>query len=209
MTATLTRSATKLDFDVKIPAQLLWAAAQCASSDQYKGALHTVQVQLDCAEHNKIKVTIRATNGHIAYRVVSYCEGEADNLPESFCVDAKTLAKILKTENHITLTRIAGELRVQGFKMGIRIDAEYLGGHTYPNVDAIWPDIKEYGNIPGAPIGIAGTYLELVGKIANRVTEKGNLRMHSAALPTTPVIFTTGTDADCPEMLVMPVQFRA
>lgn len=196
-----------MDLDVKIPAQLLWGAAQFCHKEAYKGALVAVQIQLDCTEHrNRVAVTIRACDGSIAYRVRLECEGTADSLPSTFMIKGETLQKILKTENYVTITRTAGELRVQGFKMGIRPDAEFNSA-AFPNLDAVWPDHSGYSHNPGALVAVSGKYLATIGNVATRTTEKGVLRMH-VEHPDRPIVLTTGEEEGCPEFLLMPVSVR-
>jgi hypothetical protein len=211
MTSTITRPATgalaALDFDVKIPAQLLWGAAQFAHKLDYRGALVAVQVEFNSTEKkDRVAVIIRSCDGSVAYRVRIECDGYLAGPSEKVMIRAEHLRKVLRLENFITVTRIAGELRIQGFKMGIRTDAGFNSAE-FPNLDAVWPDHATFSHNPGKLVAMRGNYLATIGSVAARVTDKGILRMH-VDKPTVPLVFTTGEEEGSPEFLLMPVQLR-
>jgi len=211
MTSTIARPTTSalalLDFDVKIPAQLLWGAAQFAHKLDYKGALVAVQIEFNSTEKkDKVAVIIRSCDGSVAYRVRIECDGYLSGPSCKVMIRAEHLKKVLKSENFITVTRIAGELRIEGFKMGIRTDAEFNSA-DFPNLDAVWPDHATFSHNPAALVALSGNYLATIGSVAARVTDKGILRMH-VEKPTAPLVFTTGEEEGSPEFLLMPVQLR-
>ena len=111
MTATMTRSATPAhltDLDVTLPAQLLWGAAQCAHTDDWKGALVAVQIELRWNDADSVHATIRSCDGCLAYRVATIAKGSCDALtssqsePVQVLILAAPLRKILKTEKSVT-----------------------------------------------------------------------------------------------------------
>lgn len=214
----MTRPATPAsatDIDVTLPAQLLWGAAQCAHSDDWKGALVAVQVVFRWNDAESVHATIRSCDGSLAYRAATIAKGSCDALtssesePVQVLILAAQLRKILKTESTITVARIAGQLRVQGFKMGIRPDAEYLDGCEYPDLDKVWPGAADLQCKPGGFIAFSGKYLETIGKVAQRTTDKGILRLFTGS-PAQPAVLQTDRHQglDHPAFLLMPVVCR-
>jgi hypothetical protein len=80
--------------------------------------------------------------------------------------------------------------------------------YPFPQIDHIFPDANQMGNAPGKPVAFNADYMKVIAETAAKFSETGVCKMHLAALPTSPLLFTASAENAMIEMVLMPVQVR-
>lgn len=183
-------------------AQLLLAAARIASSDEGKGAITAVQLRKQ--EH---WLELRATNGHIAMRCNLPLGGPVQwsMSTDELRLEAKTLKKVCAKARHAIVKGDRLELLDDKAKP-CDLRAISYSSHTYPGIDAIWPNSFSY--MPKRSIALAANYMELLSKLSSQLSAKGNLKLRFST-PEQPCELAIETDDGLQiEFLIMPVIIR-
>jgi len=194
---------------IELPAQLLLAAAQFASTDAAKPNICVVSIT-----NNGEGVTLRSTDGHRAFRChipASLCEIDGDLT--TLEISAAQLRKSAARASVAIIAEAATTL-LSHKRETLEIRPTNIETVTFPNLDQVWPDSFSYDS--GRPIGFNSGYLKSVCSICEKLATNGNLALSfNAATCATQI--TAEADIyrsqDCGkvtlEFLVMPVQMRA
>lgn len=206
-----------------LPYWPVWAAAQFASTEEYKGMLNFVHIWCDGDAYQ-----IESSDGHRAFRyrfpaAESYWRVPDDGL----LLYAKPLKKSVSYAKFMTVT---ADLRAifHGGKTGNLAElssintAGFYSVHTvddyakvgrYPEINKLWP--SSFTNEPGRPFAFNCRYLKEWCAIVDRLSPNGVTRCTGNS-PTTPFVWSAdyepciGQHFDDPklEYLLMPVLIR-
>ena len=212
-----------------LPYWPIWAAAQFACEDGYKGLLKFVHVYQDGET-----LQIESTDGHRAFR---YRFPAANwRLPEQgLLLHAKALKKAVSQGKALSVSTSMRVTFYGGAKSAVtELSSLNLAGHcvslsnnsqpintvedcgtvgTYPRINQLWPDT--FTNEPGAPYGFNAAYLKQWGAVVEKLSTNAVTRVQGNA-PTKPFVFSC-TFAECfgehyadpkLELLLMPVTLK-
>lgn len=194
---------------IELPAQLLLAAAQFASTDAGKPTICVVSIT-----NNGEGVTLRSTDGHRAFRChipASLCEIDGDLT--TLEISAAQLRKSAARASVAIITEAATTL-LSHKRETLEIRPTNIETVTFPNLDQVWPDDFTFDS--GAPIGFNAGYLKSVCGVCEKLAMNGNLAL-SFSYATTATQLTAQADichsgktyvVDL-EFLIMPVQMRS
>ena len=214
-----------------VPAQILWAAAQFASTDPCKELLNTVCIRhtiIREGEHEGPAVTISATDGHRLFRAVVPCNdwftvnSDTFDNEEGFKLAAKPLRKAI---SHATYARLrkSGDVTFVGgktAKQASTVPTEFIStvnatshpwdSATFPNTDQLFP--QGFGQGTERDICFNARYLSEFCKVVTKLSTSGVVRMKRNH-PTTPAVFECDYDLFKVgiiklECLIMPIQVR-
>lgn len=151
-----------------LPAKLLWAAAQFASTDDAKGVITTIRVRpIDGGG-----IIIDSTDGNRAFRVA--CRHEQWHCSETLLLDPKKfkkwIAAAFAAQSETGMDGIAKITDINGIPCaGIPYSTPWEAD-GWPNLDQLWP--FECGNNPKKPIhfnaNLLADYLKVVGKLSGK-----------------------------------------
>ncbi len=122
--------------EVRIEANKLLALQEFASTDHTRFAMNGINVAITD------KVTLRATDGHVAGRMVTDAEihGKEGNFTVHFSRDHLKLLKAAKRD-YVTLT-VEGDMISVAFDNGNVLKAQAVD-LPFPNMDRVYPDTVE------------------------------------------------------------------
>lgn len=187
-----------------LPAQLLYIAAQFATTDDCKQILTAINVK-----RSEDTITIVSTDGHRAFRV-SFDVNEHYHMDEEeITIHASTFKKRIAKARYVRIGDNTAEFKdVNGMMLNINPIVNVAG--NYPNMNgSIWLDT--YKNTPESPIAFNAKYLAGFLNEVARFSYNGNVKMQTN-LPTQPMQFGATVEAfgDSFEAyyLLMPVQIR-
>jgi hypothetical protein len=205
-----------------LPAQLLYVAAQFASTDPVKQALTAIRVR----PAKETGIIIDSCDGHRAFRVV--CPDPTWECSEPILIAAKPLKKRLPTARiaAIDSDTVPGAVRLTGGRGAIAEHLcdipcqakhyetnDLLPPRSFPHLDQLWPE--SFTNAPSNPIGFnAALLLDFLAEV-KRYTYNSVVTMRCNT-PTNPMVFNAIIDDKAQklddvtmEFLLMPVQIRA
>ena len=214
-----------------VPAQLLWAAAQFASTDSCKELLTNVCIRHSIireGEHQGPAITIASTDGHRLFRAIVPCSewftinSETFDNELGFKVAAKPLKKAVAYAQYARLRKSGSVTFVGGKKRkgSEAVPSEFLSSLNasvhpwdsarYPNVDQLFPDHFGQGTEPD--IAFNARYLAEWCKVVEKLSTSGVVRMKRNH-PITPAVFECDFELFSVgviklECLIMPVQLR-
>jgi DNA polymerase III sliding clamp (beta) subunit (PCNA family) len=186
-----------------LPAQLLYIAAQFATTDDCKQVLTAINVK-----RSEDAITIVSTDGHRAFRV-SFDVNEHYHMDEEeITIHAAAFKKRIAKARYVRISDNTAEFKdVNGMMLSINPVVNVAG--NYPSFNQIWPDT--YVNNPGGPIAFNVTYLSTFLNEVARFGVNGTAKMELNT-PTTPMQYSASIEAfsDAFEVyyLLMPVQIR-
>lgn len=190
-----------------LPAPILWAAAQFASKDQVKPALHNIQVQLN----ETGTVTVRSTNGHQALRIAlpaEYAHSTATEIKVP-AADWVKPGKLLTSAEwcHLKTDGTAAAVTFAGQVAELRSFTPDPYAAEFPPLDNCWP--TEYPCEPGQIMAFNGAYLATFATVAAKLSPAGLISLETneanTAAQLTAQFRETGATL---EFLLMPVQIR-
>jgi hypothetical protein len=180
-----------------LPAQLLYVAAQFASTDRVKELLTAIRVRPAGGNGG---VIIDSVNGHSGFRVV--CPDPTWCCDQPLLLSAKALKKRIpharracinaSNDNQEIEARIMGGAGMAEFMQSIPCTARGSTGSTlvvdsWPNYDRLRP--TEFSNAANAPIRFNAQLLSDFLAQVSRYTDNGVVTMQHNT-PTTPLVFT-------------------
>lgn len=214
-----------------VPAQILWAAAQFASTDDCKGlltnvCLRTVVVRGD-SEGPAVEIT--STDGHRLFRAIipstEHFFGYSDTIDneKGFKLKAKPLKKKVAYA-HYALIRKSGIVEFIGGKKAKKADtlptenlcSVHASSHpwddaTFPQTGNLWPD--RFGLHTEKAIAFNASYLADFCNVVSKLSLNGTIKMERNS-SNTPAVFTCDCEVfsveECItlECLIMPVIIR-
>lgn len=180
-----------------LPAQLLYVAAQFASTDRAKEILTAIRVR---PAGDNGGVIIDSVNGHSGFRVV--CPDPIWRCDQPLLLSAKALKKRIPHaqracinslhDNQEIEARIMGGAGMPEFMQSIPCTARGSTGNTlvvdsWPRFDELWP--TEFSNAAHLPIRFSAKLLSDFLAQVSRYTDDGCVTMQHNT-PTTPLVFT-------------------
>jgi hypothetical protein len=203
-----------------VPAQLLWAAAQFASTDECKELLTTICINTKVADSDHF-LEIASTDGHRLFRaVVPYSEhffaySDLIDKEKGFKILAKPLKKAVSYVKYAVI-RKSGQVEFMGGKKSstdllcsVNANAREWQDATYPNYNQLMPE--RFGIDTEKPIAFNASYLSDFCKVVSKLSPNGTVKMQRNS-HNTPAVF------DCDyclidetiklECLIMPVVIR-
>jgi hypothetical protein len=190
----------------ELPAFILQAAAQFASTDEYKGALVGIHLQ-----RREDGIRVAATNGHIAFRMLvpfgQHCSMDVEELLLPASTFKKKVAHAKKAIIGDGVVSWAGGKK-EAMEM---LESRPAGSisQAFPQFDNLFPAVEQMKNAPGLPVGLGGEYMRLIGDTVVKYADNGSVRMLTADSPHRPLIFLTEAEGITMEILLMPVQIRS
>jgi hypothetical protein len=179
-----------------LPAQLLYVAAQFASTDPAKEKLTAIRVRPAGDDGG---VIIDSVNGHSGFRVV--CPDPTWRCNQPLLLSAKALKKRIPHARRACINafddsqeieaRIMGGTGMSEFMQSIPCTARDLTGNilavdNWPNLDQLWP--TEFSNAANAPIRFNAKLLSDFLSQVSRYTDNGIVTMQHNT-PTTSLVF--------------------
>jgi hypothetical protein len=197
-----------------LPAQLIYVAAQFASTEAHKKILTAIHVRP--AGENGVIIT--STDGHRMFQVT--CPDDTWYCDQPLLLDARQFKKRIAYGRFIAIDDTAGNGEGARILGGKSATAEFLQSipwaslHAdlqYPNTDQLWPD--SFKNAPEAPIAFSAQLLSEFLQQVTRYSWNGVVTMQTNN-PTNPLVFTSAIrDAHLEDVemrfLLMPVQISA
>lgn len=187
-----------------LPAQLLYIAAQFATTDECKSVITSINVK-----RKEDQITITSTDGHRAFRVSFEINEHYHMDEEELNIHYKTFKKRVAKARYAIIKDNTTEFKdINGSMLSIN-PVEYVAG-DYPSIgNNIWPDV--YNNEPKSPMAFNAKYLAEFLNEVTRFGYNGTVKMQMN-MPTTPMQFDASIEAfgDTFEAfyLLMPVQLR-
>lgn len=122
--------------EIRIEANKLLALQEFVSTDNTRFMMNGINVKIDD------KVTLRATDGHVAGRMVTDAEihGEQGDFTVHFSKDHLKLLKAAKRD-YVTLT-VDGDMVSIAFDNGSILKADKID-LSFPNLDQVYPDLAD------------------------------------------------------------------
>jgi len=214
-----------------LPAQLLYVAAQFASTDPAKQALTAIRVRP--AGKGSTGIIIDSTDGQRAFRVK--CPDSTWCCDGTTLISAKAFRKRINYSKFVAIdlgSKVANILGGKGaefaFMQSIPYQAkkesasseELFHASDYPNLDQVWPD--KFTNEPKGVVGFNAALLKDFLVQVERYSCNGTVKMQCNAphnplyAPHNPLYFTSEINGDKPsylenvviEFMLMPVQLR-
>ena len=211
-----------------VPAQILWAAAQFASTDECKELLTNVCLRTVALKDGPA-VEITSTDGHRLFRAVipstEHFFGYSDTIDneKGFKLKAKPLKKRVAYA-HYALIRKSGVVEFIGGKKRKTADtlptdnlsSVHASSHPYdeaifPHTGNLWPD--RFGRDTDKAIAFNASYLSDFCNVVSKLSLNGTVKMERNS-NNTPAVLTCDCDVfsveDCVtlEYLIMPVVIR-
>jgi len=204
-----------------VPAQLLWSAAQFASTDECKELLTTICINTKVSDSDSY-LEIASTDGHRLFRaVVPYSEHffaypDLIDKEKGFKVLAKPLKKTVGYAQY-AIIRKSGQVEFMGGKKSttdllcsVNASAREWQDATYPNYNQLIPE--SFGINTEKPIAFDAGYLSDFCKVVSKLSPNGIVKMQRNS-ENTPVVFDcdyclideTSIKLEC---LIMPVLIR-
>ena len=204
-----------------VPAQLLWAAAQFASTDKCKELLTTICINTKDFDSG-CYLEIASTDGHRLFKaVIPYSEhffaySDLIDKEKGFMVFAKPLKKAVSYAQYAVI-RKSGQVEFMGgkksttdFLCSVNASAREWQDATYPNYNQLIP--KSFGINTEKPIAFNAGYLSDFCKVVSKLSPNGTVKMQRNS-HNTPAVFDcdyclideTSIKLEC---LVMPVLIR-
>ena len=204
-----------------VPAKLLWAAAQFASTDECKELLTTICLNTKVSDSG-CYFEIASTDGHRLFRaVIPYSEhffaySDLIDREKGFKIFAKPLKKAV-TYAQYAVVRKSGQVEFIGGKKSatdllcsVNANAREWQNATYPNYNQLIP--QSFGANSEKPIAFNARYLSDFCKVVDKLSLNGTVKMQRNS-SNTPAIF------DCDyclidettiklECLIMPAVIR-
>lgn len=196
---------------IELPAQLLLAAAQFASTDAAKPNICVVSIT-----NNGEGVTLRSTDGHRAFRChipASLCEIDGDLT--TLEISAAQLRKSAARAGVAIITEAATTL-LSNKREALEIRPTNIETVVFPNLDRVWPDSYSFDS--GRPLGFNAGYLKLIAGVCERLAINGCLALSfNAASCATQItaeadFYAPDSGKECRltlEFLLMPVMMRS
>lgn len=190
----------------EVPAQVMQAAAQFASSDPCKQGLTGIHLQ---GEPGGIRVG--STNGHFAFRCVVPFGNLTYMDQKELLVPAASFKKKVTYARKVSIT--GSEARFCGGKKETMDMLEtrpcVQSEHTFPvGFDTLWPDPELMKNSPGSFVAFNEEYMRTICDVVAKYPESGTLRMYLNNSPATPMLLTSETEDFQLQFLLMPIQTR-
>ena len=204
-----------------VPARLLWAAAQFASTDGCKELLTTICLNTKVSGSD-CYFEIASTDGHRLFRaVIPYSEhffaySDLIDREKGFKIFAKPLKKAVSYAQY-AVVRKSGQVEFMGGKnsatdllCSVNADARGWQDASYPNYNQLIPE--SFGANSEEPIAFNAGYLSDFCKVVSKLSPNGTVRMQRNS-SNTPAIFDcdyclpdeTAIKLEC---LIMPVVTR-
>ena len=204
-----------------VPAQLLWAAAQFASTDECKELLTTICINTKVFDSDSY-LEIASTDGHRLFKaVIPYSEhffaySDLINKEKGFKISAKSLKKAVSYAQY-AIIRKSGQVEFMGGKKSttdllcsVNASAREWQDATYPNYNQLIP--KSFGTNTEKPIAFNASYLSDFCKVVSKLSPNGTVKMQRNS-NNTPAVFDcdyclideTSIKLEC---LIMPVVIR-
>lgn len=197
-----------------LPAQLIYVAAQFASTEADKKVLTAIHVR----PAGESGVIITSTDGRRMFQVT--CSDATWYCDQPLLLDAKQFRKRIAYGRFIAIDDTAGNDEGARILGGKGAAAEFLqsipwaSAHSdmqYPYADQLWPD--RFKNTPSAPIAFKAQLLSDFLQQVTKYSQNGNVTMETN-MPTNPLVFTSmirDTYLENVKMrfLLMPVQICA
>lgn len=192
------------EYIAALPAQVIYIAAQFASSDETKHPLNCI-----CISSEGDNLAIMSTDGHRAFRF-RFHSSDLFWSSKSFCIPAKPLRKRIAKANMLDVKPSQLFLIDCDSVLLSRMPVSVLDSAGYPNVDQLFPD--SFKNEPGRPMGFCSRYLAQFLNEVTRFTDNEAVMMECNT-PTSPAKFTSQCSIPLLqsyklEYLLMPVQLR-
>lgn len=204
-----------------VPAQLLWAAAQFASTDECKKLLTTICINTKVHDSD-CYLEIASTDGHRLFKVVvPYSEhffaySDLIDKEKGFKIFAKPLKKAVSYAQYAVI-RKSGQVEFMGGKKSatdllcsVNANAREWQDATYPNYNQLIP--ASFGANSEKPITFNAGYLSDFCKVVSKLSPNGTVKMQRNS-DNTPAVFDcdyclideTSVKLEC---LIMPVVIR-
>jgi DNA polymerase III sliding clamp (beta) subunit (PCNA family) len=204
-----------------VPAQLLWAAAQFASTDECKELLTTICINTKVHDSD-CYLEIASTDGHRLFKVVvPYSEhffaySDLIDKEKGFKIFAKPLKKAVSHAQYAVI-RKSGQVEFMGGKKSatdllcsVNANAREWQDATYPNYNQLIP--ASFGANSEKPIAFNAGYLSDFCKVVSKLSPNGTVKMQRNS-DNTPAVFDcdyclideTSVKLEC---LIMPVVIR-
>lgn len=204
-----------------VPAQLLWAAAQFASTDECRELLTTICLNTKVSDSD-CYLEIASTDGHRLFKaVVPYSEhffaySDLIDKEKGFKFFAKPLKKAVSYAQYAVI-RKSGQVEFMGGKKSatdllcsVNASAREWQDATYPNYNQIMP--ASFGSNSEKPISFNAGYLSDFCKVVKKLSPNGIVKMRRNSSKT-PAVFDcdyrlideTSIKLEC---LIMPVAIR-
>jgi DNA polymerase III sliding clamp (beta) subunit (PCNA family) len=204
-----------------VPAQLLWAAAQFASTDECKKLLTTICINTKVHDSD-CYLEIASTDGHRLFKVVvPYSEhffaySDLIDKEKGFKIFAKPLKKAVSHAQYAVI-RKSGQVEFMGGKKSatdllcsVNANAREWQDATYPNYNQLIP--ASFGANSEKPITFNAGYLSDFCKVVSKLSPNGTVKMQRNS-DNTPAVFDcdyclideTSVKLEC---LIMPVVIR-
>lgn len=201
-----------------VPAQLLWAAAQFASTDECRELLTTICLNTKVSDSD-CYLEIASTDGHRLFKaVVPYSEhffaySDSIDKEKGFKILAKPLKKAVSYAKYAVI-RKSGQVEFMGGKKSatdllcsVNANARGWQDAPYPNYNRLIPE--SFGANSEKPIVFKAAYLSDFCKVVSKLSPQGTVKMQRNS-DNTPAVF------DCDyclidgahiklECLIMPV----
>lgn len=159
------------NFSLELPAQVLLAAAQFASTDDAKPTLNVISVEV-----TPEAVTLRSTDGHRAFRcripagVCIVSDGA-----ESFEISAAALRKSAARAGYAVITEATTTLLSHKREILELRPTSVQSAGSFPNLDQVWPDSYSFDS--GRPLGFNAGYLKSIAGVCEKLAINGCLAL--------------------------------